>query len=124
MGRAFPVTRFIGRALLFLSRCAAFVLSFALLALPFSRDGYQEVSDGIYGSGAPLMDSMLLDFLIRPWVTVLLGLMMLCYVYARFYLIPSTMRSISDLAYLAATYALMMGFQLALYLPVVTAPAL
>lgn len=124
MSHGFPVTRFTGRVLLFLSRCAAIVLSFALLALPFNRSSFQELSDGIYGSGTPLMGSMLFDFLLRPWISVFLGLVMLCFVYARFYRIPPAKRCVSDLVYLAVAVVLMMAVQFAFYLPITKAPAL
>ncbi|WP_133166216.1 hypothetical protein [Marinobacter fuscus] len=123
MNGAFPLTRLIGRVLLFLSRCAAAVLSFALLTVPFGRGGFQEMSDGIYGSEAPLMGSNLLDFLVQPWISVLFAFFMLAYVYIRFRYMPIARRRLGDLSYLAVVSALMMGFQLAFYLPVVKAPA-
>ncbi|PSF08275.1 hypothetical protein C7H09_08925 [Marinobacter fuscus] len=81
------------------------------------------MSDGIYGSEAPLMGSNLLDFLVQPWISVLFAFFMLAYVYIRFRYMPIARRRLGDLSYLAVVSALMMGFQLAFYLPVVKAPA-
>lgn len=124
MKRSFPITRFFGRALLFLARISAVFLSLALLAIPFNRNGFQEISNGLYDSGAPLMGSNLLDFLMQPWLAAVLGLSMLIYVYARFRLISADRRRISDLSYLATVAILMMGLQVALYLPAIQAPVL
>ncbi|WP_339806751.1 hypothetical protein [uncultured Marinobacter sp.] len=124
MTSSFPITRFLGRALFFLARIAAIFLSLSLLAIPFNRNGFQEISNGLYAPGAPLMGSNLLDFLMQPWLAAVLGLGMLIYVYARFWLISADRRRISDLSYLATVALLMMGIQVALYLPAIQAPAL
>lgn len=124
MTSAFPITGLLGRALLFLAHLSAIFLSLALLAIPFNRNGFQQISNGLYNSGAPLMGSNLLDFLMQPWLAAVLGLGMLIYVYARFRLISADRRRISDLSYLATVAVLMMGLQVALYLPAIQAPAL
>lgn len=119
MSSASPVTCLIGRGILFLSRCAAIVLSFALLATPFNPSGFQEISDGMYDSGTPLMGSRLLEYLMHPWFTVILGVLILVYVYIRFRFISREHRRLSDLAYLVMVSILMMGLQFGLYFPVV-----
>ncbi len=123
MNRAFPITRFIGRVFLFLLRCAAIILSFALLATPFNRKGFQEISDGLYSPDAPLMGSQLLDYLLHPWLSIFIGMFILIYVYVRARFISPERRWLGDLSYLVAISALMMSIQFAIYFPVIKSNA-
>jgi len=65
------------------------------------------------------MGSRLLEYLMHPWFTVILGVLMLVYVYIRFRFISREHRRLSDLAYLVMVSILMMGLQFGLYFPVV-----
>lgn len=47
-------------------------LFFGLSAIFFMRDALLERSSWVYGEAAPLMDSVALDLIIRPWVGVVL----------------------------------------------------
>lgn len=114
MAQPFPVSRFLGRAMIALARVSAVVLSLALLAFPLQRDSMLEFSQGAGASA--------LETLMHPWLTIVLGIAMLAYLFARFRLIPKPNGRASDLLYLAIVIVLLAGLQAIAYLPVLQAP--
>lgn len=113
MAQPFPVSRFLGRALIMLARVSAVILSLALLAFPLQRDTVLAFNQG---AGASVLETLM-----HPWLTISLGIAMLAYLVARFKLIPKANAQISDLLYLASVVAILGSFQALAYLPVLQA---
>lgn len=56
----------------------AFIENAGLIALNFSRSIYTEISNDIFSAEAPLMNSILLDMILRPVMSIVpIGLMVL-----------------------------------------------
>lgn len=54
----------------------AFIENAGLIALNFSRPSYVEISNDIFSADAPLMNSVLLDMVLRPVMSIVpIGLM-------------------------------------------------
>lgn len=124
MASAFPVTRFFGRASLLTARIIAIGISIALLTVPLTGREFLQFGEEIYGPDAPLMGLNILDFLMQPWLTVVLALGMLTYLYMRFRIIAVERRLVADLSYLLAVTAAMVMLQVAFYHPVLGASSL
>ncbi len=124
MASAFPITRFFGRVSLLMARIIAIGVSVALLTIPLTGREFQQLGDQVYGPDAPLMGSDILDFLVQPWLTAVLALGMLTYLYMRFRIIAVERRLVADLSYLLTVTAAMVMFQVAFYYPVLGASSL
>lgn len=124
MSSSFPIARWLGRGGLLFARVAAFILSLALLAIPLLRPGVQSVSNSLYGPESPLMNSTVVDGIFRPWLTVVLLICMVGYLYFRARMRPSTRRRLTDLVYLFVVVLLMLAVQVVVYLPALDAPVL
>lgn len=96
MSTGFPIARFFGRAGLLFARIAAVALSLALLAAP----------------------------LLRPWLSVVLLILMVGYVYVRARLRSTKARRLGDLAYFSIVMLLMFIVQFVIYLPALREPVL
>ncbi|MFC4257407.1 hypothetical protein ACFOZ5_00015 [Marinobacter lacisalsi] len=114
MAQPFPVSRFLGRALIALARISAVFLSLALLAFPLQGDSILEFNQG---AGASVLETLM-----HPWLTIVLGIAMLAYLVARFKVIPKPNARVSDLLYLAIVIGLLAGLQAIAYLAVLQAP--
>lgn len=117
MAQAFPITRFIGRALIALARISAVILSVILLILPLRGSEWQALNQGA-GSNT------LLHILFQPWVSIVLATAMLAYLVARFKLIPRPQTRMTDMLYLAIVVGLLGALQAVAYLPILQAPTI
>ncbi len=124
MASAFPITRFFGRVSLLMARLIAIGVSIALLTVPLTGSEFRQFGDEIYGPDAPLMGLNILDFLMQPWLTVVLALGMLTCLYMRFRIIAVERRLVADLSYLLTVTAAMVMLQVAFYHPVLGASSL
>lgn len=111
MAQAFPLSRFLGRALLVVARVSAVILSMVLLSLPFRGTDWQEFNS-----------NTLLGIFYQPWLSVVLAIGMLAYLAARFRLIPKHQARMTDMLYLAVVVGVLGVLQAIAYLPVLQAP--
>ena len=122
MRKPFPLARLSGRALLFVARASAVLLSAVLLLLPLARPAFQDMSYGLYGADAPLMDSHIAEMILRQGAAIAASVMMAIYIYYRIKVIPGHMRAVADVAYLVVVTAVILFILLLLYRPVLQAP--
>lgn len=70
------------------------------------------------------MNSRVVDGIFRPWLTVVLLICMVGYLYFRARMRPSICRRLTDLVYLFVVVLLMLAVQVVVYLPALDAPVL
>lgn len=117
---AFPITRAIGRGLIWLVRISAVIFSLALLAFPFQREAFLSARpNGASGKG---VGSVLFDLLMQPWLSALLAVTMVVFLIARIRLIPDRYYRLTDMIYFGMVTALLAALQALAYLPALLAP--
>ena len=124
MRKPFPLARLSGRALLFVARASAVLLSAVLLLLPLARPAFQDMSYGLYGPDAPLMSSHFADMMLRQSAAIAASIMMAVYIYYRLKVLPRNFRAIADVSYLVVVTAATLSLLLLLYRPVLQAPVI
>ncbi|MBQ1785057.1 MAG: hypothetical protein II007_15620 [Gammaproteobacteria bacterium] len=95
------------------------VVAFAALASVFlARGHYQEISTYLYGAEAPLMNSMVLDMVIRPWQLVWIALAAVALIYGHKRAALRRQKLVLNLATIAALAVVYGGLAALLYSPI------
>lgn len=95
------------------------IVAFAALAsVLLARGHYQEISTYLYGAEAPLMNSMVLDMVIRPWQLIWIALAAVALIYGHKRAERRGQKLAINLAAIAALAVIYGGLAVLLYSPI------
>lgn len=90
----------------------------ALASVLLARGHYQQISSYLYGAEAPLMNSMVLDVVVRPWQLIWLALAAVALIYGHKRAERRSQKLTINLATIAALAVIYGGLAVLLYSPI------
>lgn len=118
MAKAMPISRLIGKFLLVVLHVAQLILTIGGIGILFTRPSFMSVSADIFGAEAPLMNSVWLDMVFRPYSAVLVVLLAGAVLFLRKKAVASSQKLAVDLAHAVILAGWLSILLSALYAPV------
>lgn len=117
MVTAMPISRAAGKLLLIFLHFIQIMLVISSIGILFTRDSFTPISVDLFGSDAPLMNSVWLDLLMRPVLSIPIVLLLGGFLYFRRQAVSKHHKLALDVASTAAMAGWISILLLGLYAP-------